>query len=170
MGTEVSVVLPAYNERANLAELVPETAKVLADAGLTYEVVVVDDGSTDGTAGLMADLRSPEVVYVRLRRNAGKSAALSAGLARARGETIVLMDADGQDDPREIPRLLAEFDGPDGVDLVTGRRAVRNDRFVKRQTSRIYNGVTSRVTGVPGRDFNSGLKAMRRELATGLER
>ncbi|HEY8527462.1 MAG TPA: glycosyltransferase family 2 protein [Acidimicrobiales bacterium] len=172
MGTEVSVILPAYNERANLAELVPETVGVLTDAGLTFEVVVVDDGSTDGTAGLMAELRSPEVVYVRLRRNTGKSAALSAGLARARGEKIVLMDADGQDDPREIPRLLAELDGTgdgDGFDLVTGRRAVRHDRFVKRTTSKIYNGVTSRVTGVPGRDFNSGLKAMRRELAVGLE-
>lgn len=169
MGTEVSVVLPAYNERANLAELVPETVGVLTDAGLTFEVVVVDDGSTDGTAGLMGEMRSPEVVYVRLRRNAGKSAALSAGLARARGETIVLMDADGQDDPKEIPRLLAKLGDPEGVDLVTGRRAVRNDRFIKRNTSKIYNGVTSRVTGVPGRDFNSGLKAMSRELATGLE-
>jgi glycosyltransferase involved in cell wall biosynthesis len=180
MGTEVSVILPAYNERANLAELVPETVAVLADTGLTFEVIVVDDGSTDGTAGLMAQHRVPEVVYIRLRRNAGKSAALSTGLARARGERIVLMDADGQDDPREIPRLLDRLDGlspggvdsvdgTDEVDLVTGRRAIRHDRFVKRQTSRIYNGVTSRVTGVAGRDFNSGLKAMRRDLATGLE-
>ena len=140
MGTEVSVVLPAYNERANLAELIPETVSVLADTGLTFEVIVVDDGSTDGTAGLMTRHRVPEVVYIRLRRNAGKSAALSG---------------DG--------------DGVDEVDLVTGRRAVRHDRFIKRHTSRLYNGVTSRVTGVPGRDFNSGLKAMRRELAVGLE-
>jgi glycosyltransferase involved in cell wall biosynthesis len=173
MGTEVSVVLPAYNERANLAELIPETVSVLTDTGLTFEVIVVDDGSTDGTAGLMAQHRVPEVAYVRLRRNAGKSAALSAGLARARGERIVLMDADGQDDPREIPRLLealsGDGDGVDEVDLVTGRRAIRHDRFIKRHTSRVYNGVTSRVTGVPGRDFNSGLKAMRRELAVGLE-
>jgi dolichol-phosphate mannosyltransferase len=168
MGTEVSVVLPAYNERENLAELIPETVSVLADTGITFEVIVVDDGSTDGTAGFMAEHRVPEVVYVRLRRNAGKSAALSAGLARARGERVVLMDADGQDDPREIPRLLTALDEQE-VDLVTGRRAVRHDRFVKRHTSRLYNGVTSRVTGVPGRDFNSGLKAMRRELATGLE-
>ncbi len=168
MGTEVSVILPAYNERANLAELVPETVAVLADTGLTFEVIVVDDGSTDGTAGLMAQHRVPEVVHIRLRRNAGKSAALSTGLARARGERIVLMDADGQDDPGEIPRLLAMLDQEE-VDLVTGRRAIRHDRFVKRQTSRIYNGVTSRVTGVPGRDFNSGLKAMRRDLAIGLE-
>lgn len=176
MGTQVSVVLPAYNERPNLAELVPETVNVLHEAGVTYEVVVVDDGSTDGTGELMQGLRGADVVYLRMRRNAGKSAALSAGLARAKGEYVVLMDADGQDDPREIPRLLAALEGKGGdgtpsepVDLVTGRRAVRNDRFVKRNTSKVYNRVTSMVTGVKGSDFNSGLKAMRRELATGLE-
>jgi dolichol-phosphate mannosyltransferase len=181
------VVLPAYNERPNLAELVPETANVLHEAGVTYEIVVVDDGSTDGTDQLMGGLRSDEVVYLRMRRNAGKSAALSAGLARVKGEYVVLMDADGQDDPREIPRLLAALEGKDvegndiesaddagagprtPVDLVTGRRAVRNDRFIKRNTSKIYNKVTSMVTGVKGSDFNSGLKVMRRELATGLE-
>jgi dolichol-phosphate mannosyltransferase len=170
------VILPAYNERPNLAELVPETVSVLHEAGMTYEVVVVDDGSTDGTHELMGGLKGPEVVYLRLRRNAGKSAALSAGLARAKGEYIVLMDADGQDDPREIPRLLAALEGKDAeegvkepVDLVTGRRAVRNDRFVKRTTSKLYNRTTSMVTGVKGSDFNSGLKVMRRELAMGLE-
>jgi glycosyltransferase involved in cell wall biosynthesis len=180
VGTEVSVILPAYNERPNLAELVPETANVLHEAGVTYEVIVVDDGSTDGTAELMRGLRGSDVVHLHLRRNAGKSAALSAGLSRARGEYIVLMDADGQDDPREIPRLLEALDGKgdgtdgDGassgqIDLVTGRRADRHDRFVKRTTSKVYNRATSMVTGVPGSDFNSGLKVMRRELATGLE-
>jgi glycosyltransferase involved in cell wall biosynthesis len=109
------------------------------------------------------------VISVRLRRNAGKSAALSAGLARAQGEYVVLMDADGQDDPSQIPRLLAALDADESVDLVTGRRAVRHDRFVKRTTSRLYNRATSMVTGVEGRDFNSGFKAMRRDLATGLE-
>ena len=183
---QVSVVLPAYNERPNLAELVPETVNVLHEAGLTYEVVVVDDGSTDGTHELMRGLRGNEVVYLRMRRNAGKSAALSAGLARVKGEYVVLMDADGQDDPHEIPGLLAALEGKstgdsdrgegdaggDGrtpVDLVTGRRAVRNDRFVKRTTSKLYNRATSMVTGVKGSDFNSGLKVMRRELAMGLE-
>lgn len=180
MGTQVSVLLPAYNERPNLAELVPETVNVLHEAGMTYEVVVVDDGSTDGTDELMRSFSDAEVVYLRLRRNGGKSAALSAGLAHVKGEYVVLMDADGQDDPREIPRLIqalegkrgadAEGDGPDTpVDLVTGRRAQRNDRFVKRNTSKVYNRVTSMVTGVKGSDFNSGLKVMRRELATGLE-
>jgi dolichol-phosphate mannosyltransferase len=117
----------------------------------------------------MAEHRSADVVYLRLRRNAGKSAALSAGLARAKGEYIVLMDADGQDDPRELPRLIKMLDGDSDIDLVTGRRAVRNDRFVKRTTSKLYNRATSMVTGVDGSDFNSGLKVMRRELAQGLE-
>jgi glycosyltransferase involved in cell wall biosynthesis len=169
VGTQVSVVLPAYNERDNLAELVPEARAALRGAGVTFEVVVVDDGSTDGTADLMRELAAPDVVSVRLRRNAGKSAALSAGLARAQGEYVVLMDADGQDDPSQIPRLLAALDADEGVDLVTGRRAVRHDRFVKRITSRLYNRATALVTGVEGRDFNSGFKAMRRDLATGLE-
>jgi glycosyltransferase involved in cell wall biosynthesis len=163
------VVLPAYNEADNLVELVPETVAAMRDAGVTFEVVVVDDGSTDGTTQVMRELRSPDVVCVRLRRNAGKSAALDAGLARVRGEYVVLMDADGQDDPHQIPRLLAALDGDDDLDLVTGRRAIRHDRFVKRTTSRLYNRTTSLVTGVAGRDFNSGFKAMRRELATSLE-
>jgi dolichol-phosphate mannosyltransferase len=152
-----------------LAELIPETVGVLHEAGVTFEIVVVDDGSTDGTHELMAEHRSADVVYLRLRRNAGKSAALSAGLARAKGEYIVLMDADGQDDPRELPRLIKMLDGDSDIDLVTGRRAVRNDRFVKRTTSKLYNRATSMVTGVDGSDFNSGLKVMRRELAQGLE-
>ena len=169
MGTQVSVVMPAYNEADNLAELVPETVAALRDAGVTFELVVVDDGSTDGTAELMRQLGGGPVTSVRLRRNLGKSAALSVGLSRASGEYVVLMDADGQDDPRQIPKLLAALEGDEDLDLVTGRRAVRHDRFVKRTTSRVYNRVTSMVTGVPGRDFNSGFKAMRRELATSLE-
>jgi len=168
LGTQVSVVLPAYNEAENLVELVPETMAVLRGAGLTFEVVVVNDGSSDGTADLMRQMSGPEVVGVTLRRNAGKSAALDAGLARVQGEYVVLMDADGQDDPRQIPRLLAALDADDGLDLVTGRRAVRHDRFVKRITSKLYNRTTALVTGVHGRDFNSGFKAMRRELATTL--
>lgn len=167
-GCEVSVVLPAYNEAENLGEVIPGIAAVLDEAVATWEIVVVDDGSTDGTRTVMSGLRDGRVRYVRLRRNAGKSAALSVGLAAARGERIVLMDADGQDDPRAVPAMLDLLDGG-GVDLVTGRRAVRNDRFVKRNTSKIYNGVTARVTGVPGKDFNSGLKAMTRELADSLE-
>jgi glycosyltransferase involved in cell wall biosynthesis len=160
----VSVILPAYNEASNLVEVVPRLLGVLEQSAPDHEVLVVDDGSDDGTTDVMDKLSvlQPEVRVVRLRRNFGKSTALQAGFDRARGRVIVLMDADGQDRPEEIPKLLAALDG--GLDLATGRRAERNDRFIKRNTSRIYNRVTASVTGVQGLDFNSGLKAMRREV------
>lgn len=167
MSVEVSVLLPAYNERDNLRELIPRIREVLTRIERTWEIVVVDDGSTDDTATAVADFDDPGIRAVRLRRNSGKSAALSAGFSRLDGDVVVLMDADGQDDPEEIPRLLDALDG--GLDLVTGRRAQRNDRFVKRNTSKVYNWATSKVSGVPGRDFNSGFKAMTRDVAVSLE-
>ena len=167
MGCDVSVLMPAYNEAENLTEVIPTTAAALEGLGVSWEIVIIDDGSTDGTRTVMSGLRSPNVRYIRLRRNAGKSAALSVGLDHVHGERVVLMDADGQDDPAELGKMLAALDN--GYDLATGRRAVRNDRFIKRNTSKIYNGVTSKVTGVEGKDFNSGFKAMSRELADSLE-
>jgi glycosyltransferase involved in cell wall biosynthesis len=162
--TAVTVIMPAYDEAQNLAVIVPRTLQVLAQIPGNHEVLVVDDGSSDGTADLIGELskREPTVHYLRLRRNYGKSTALQAGFERARGRLIVLMDADGQDQPESIPELLAALEG--GLDLATGRRVVRNDRFVKRHTSKLYNSVTAAVTGVEGEDFNSGLKAMRREV------
>lgn len=165
----LSVLMPAYNERENLEELIPETLAVLDSMPGESEIVVVDDGSTDGTAARLRAIDDPRVHLVRLRRNAGKSAALSAGLTRVHGDVVVLMDADGQDDPGEIPRLVALLDERE-LDLVTGSRAAdRHDRFVKRNTSKIYNRATAIVSGVNLRDFNSGLKVMRGELAASLE-
>jgi dolichol-phosphate mannosyltransferase len=168
-GHTVSVLLPAYNEAENLPAVVEELAGVLSGLGCGYDIVIVDDGSTDGTRGVLERLcaRSEHVRALRMRRNVGKSAALAAGLESITSDVVVLMDADGQDQPTEIPRMLAALDG--GLDLVTGRRAIRNDRFVKRTTSILYNGVTARVSGVPGRDFNSGFKAMTRSVASSLE-
>lgn len=169
MGIHISVIMPAYDEAPNLAEVVPRTVAVLEAMATTYEIVVVDDGSADATPEVMSELAEhhPGVRHLRLRRNCGKSAALQAGFERTEGEVVVLMDADGQDDPAEIPALVGTL-GP-GVDLVTGRRLVRNDRMVKRSTSKLYNRVTALVTGVAGRDFNSGLKAMTRRVADALE-
>jgi glycosyltransferase involved in cell wall biosynthesis len=163
------LVVPAFNEADNLAEVVPEALEALDAAGLDATVVVVDDGSTDATPQVIEKLcvSDPRIRGLRLRRNRGKSVALNAGLAHADGDVIVLMDADGQDDPAAIPALVEAL--RQGNDLVTGRRADRKDGLVKRRTSKLYNVVTSRVTGVPGRDFNSGLKAMRREVTVELD-
>ena len=168
MGCDVSVLMPAYNEAENLVEVVPAIAAALEALGVTWEIVVVDDGSTDGTRTVMAGLRNANVRYIRMRRNAGKSAALSVGLDHVEGERVVLMDADGQDDPAELPKMIAKLE--EGYDLVTGSRALgRHDRFIKRNTSKIYNGATAKVTGVKLKDFNSGYKLMTRELADSLE-
>jgi glycosyltransferase involved in cell wall biosynthesis len=160
----LSVIMPAFNEAPNLAEVVPRTAAVLAQIPEGFEILVVDDGSTDGTAEVMTELgkHHPELRLLRLRRNYGKSTALQAGFDRARGEIVVLMDADGQDRPEEILKLLKGLE--DGLELATGRRVRRNDRVIKRHTSRVYNRVTAAVTGIEGEDFNSGLKAMKREV------
>ena len=167
--TDVSVILPSYNEAENLPAVVGEILEQLGPTISKFEILIVDDGSKDETRQVASDLAHahPEVRAVRLRRNLGKSAALQIGFREATGDRIVLMDADGQDDPSAIPALLAALDG--GLDLVTGRRADRHDRFVKRSTSKLYNSMTARVTGVEGRDFNSGLKAMTHDVVESLE-
>jgi dolichol-phosphate mannosyltransferase len=169
MPVDLTILIPAYNEADNLRVVVPDIAEVIRGTGSSFELLVVDDGSNDATREVLEKLAAevPELVAAHLRRNSGKSLALQHGFERATGEIVVLMDADGQDDPREIPRLLDALEA--GLDQVTGRRALRNDRFIKRTTSRLYNWTTAKVTGVPGRDFNSGLKAMRREVVGSLE-
>ena len=162
---DVSVLLPAYNEAPNLPEVLEELVESLDASGLSYEIFVVDDGSTDDSVEVLDKYgqRFSQLRWIHFRRNAGKSEALQAGFDLVRGRNIVLMDADGQDDPAAVPVLLDALDG--GLDLVTGRRAIRNDRFIKRSTSKFYNWMTAKISGVPGKDFNSGLKAMRREVA-----
>jgi glycosyltransferase involved in cell wall biosynthesis len=162
------VVVPAYNEAENLAELVPTIHRHVLELDAGGKVLVVDDGSADTTRTVMADLaaRYHGVSVLSSRRNRGKAAALKAGfgIALDDGATeIVMMDADGQDDPAELGRLLGELQA--GSDLVTGARLERHDRFVKRHTSRLYNRVTGWLSRAPGRDFNSGFKAMRADVA-----
>lgn len=153
----VSVIVPVFNEEENVPNLQLELAAALS--GLDYEVIFVDDGSTDATAArVTADAR---VRLVRFEKNAGQSAAMFAGLHAARGAIAVLIDGDLQNDPADIPRLLAEIER--GADLVCGYRAQRKDTRVKRLTSRIANFVRSRFTKDGVRDTGCTLKAMRRE-------
>lgn len=161
------VVVPALDEAENLEVLIPRIVTEVVALEPLGRVLVVDDGSTDGTdkvmARLMADL--PQVELESLRHNLGKAAALKRGFRRALdggAGAVVMMDADGQDDPTELGRLLERLGR--GADLVTGARLERNDRFVKRNTSKVYNAVTAALSGAPGKDFNSGFKAMRAEV------
>jgi glycosyltransferase involved in cell wall biosynthesis len=166
--TEMSFVIPAYNEEECIGAVLEELVQVIDRNRYEAEVIVVDDGSTDHTAAVVESVadRDGRVRLIGSRRNQGKSHAVQAGLDVVAGNIVFLMDADGQDDPSEIPAMLDAVDG--GLDLVTGRRAVRRDRLVKRATSRFYNWTTRRLTGVDGRDFNSGFKAMRAEVAASL--
>jgi glycosyltransferase involved in cell wall biosynthesis len=160
----LSVVVPLLNEEATLERLYGELETSLAAAGLDWEVVFVDDGSTDGSYRELVRLHAAHlnVRVVRLRRNFGKAAALAAGIEVAAGEVIVTMDADLQDDPSEIPNLLAKLD--DGFDVVSGWKCDRHDPFVRRFVSRIYNTATRLATGVKLHDMNCGLKAYRAEV------
>jgi len=158
----VSVVVPLFNEEENVPILQGELTSALS--GLDYEIIFVDDGSTDGTVRRIAP--DPRVRLVQFERNAGQSAAMYAGLNSARGNVAVLIDGDLQNDPADIPRLLAEVER--GADLVCGYRAQRKDTVVKRITSRVANFVRSRFTKDGVRDTGCTLKAMKRECVTAL--
>jgi len=161
---DLSVLIPLYNERDNLRPLFQKITEVLDGNGLEWEVIFVDDGSDDGSAEIISDLEASfsRVKVVSLRRNFGKSAALDTGFQEAKGKWVVIMDADLQDDPEEIPGLIEMLS--DGYDLVSGWRFERQDRFIKKYTSRIYNWVTSGMSGIKLHDFNCGLKAMVKEV------
>lgn len=153
----VSVVVPLYNEEENVPILQAELTAGLA--GLDYEIVFVDDGSNDQTVERIAS--DARIRVLRFEKNAGQSAAMYAGLHFARGATVVLIDGDLQNDPADIPKLLAEIKS--GADLVCGYRLQRKDTFVKRATSRVANFVRSRFAKDGVRDTGCTLKAMRRE-------
>lgn len=161
----ISVLVPVLNERDTVEELARRVAAVLDAAGRSFEIVFVDDGSTDGTpervrAAHEADRR---VKLVRLRRNFGKAAALCAGVDASRGEIVFTMDGDLQDDPEEIPRFLERLE-QQGLDLVSGWKRRRRDPISKRWPSKLFNWATRRLAQVDLHDFNCGFKVYRREV------
>lgn len=165
----ISVVVPVRDEEHTVDALHEQLAEVLEAGAEPWEVVFVDDGSRDGTHTALVRLhdRTDNVRVVRLRRNAGKAAALDAGFREAEGEIVVTIDGDLQDDPGEIPRLLAKLD--EGFDLVTGWKTLRNDPPARRVLSRVFNTVTGWVSGLRLHDMNCGLKAFRAEVARELD-
>jgi glycosyltransferase involved in cell wall biosynthesis len=164
----ISVIVPLLNEEHSLETLYDEIARALESDGHEFEVVFVDDGSTDGSLSVLEHLHQEHanVVVVHLRRNFGKAAALQAGFLEARGDLVVTIDADLQDDPAEIPKLLAKLD--EGFDLVSGWKTRRNDPFARRLFSRIFNWMTGVISGVRLHDVNCGLKAYRVEVLQGM--
>jgi glycosyltransferase involved in cell wall biosynthesis len=160
----ISVVVPVYNERSTLEELASRVSRVLIEMGATGEVVFVDDGSNDGSIAVIRrlSLESPNIRFIRFRRNFGKSAALAAGFRAAQYPVVVTMDADLQDLPEALPLLVAKLE--DGYDLVSGWRYQRRDSLNRRLGSRLYNFVTAVLTGVQIHDINCGFKCYRREV------
>jgi len=164
----LSVVVPVRNEERSVAFLYDELVAALEPLGIPWEAVFVDDGSTDGSFAALTRLHAgaENVRVVRLRRNFGKAAALMAGFDQSQGDMIVTIDGDLQDDPAEIPRLLAKLD--EGFDLVSGWKRERRDPLSRRLLSRLFNAVTSRLSGLRLHDMNCGLKAYRAEVVRGL--
>ncbi|HTQ80175.1 MAG TPA: glycosyltransferase family 2 protein [Thermoanaerobaculia bacterium] len=162
---EVSVLVPVLDEAETVEVLATEVAAVLDRLGRTFEIIFIDDGSGDGTPDRVraAHARDPRVKLVRLRRNFGKAAALSAGFDQSRGRILLTMDGDLQDDPGEIPRFLDTLE-QQNLDLVSGWKRQRRDPAGKRLPSRLFNWVTRRLAQVDLHDFNCGFKAYRREV------
>lgn len=162
---EVTVLVPVLDEAATVGELARQVAAVLERLGHSFEILFIDDGSRDGTVERVREAHAadPRVKLLRLRRNFGKAAALSAGVDHSHGALVITMDGDLQDDPEEIPRLLAALAERD-LDLVSGWKRRRQDPAGKRLPSRLFNWVTRQLAQVPLHDFNSGFKVYRREV------
>jgi glycosyltransferase involved in cell wall biosynthesis len=165
----ISVVIPLLNEEESLQELSSRLEAVLSSiAPNAYEVLFIDDGSTDNSFRILTDIheRNPHFKALRFRRNYGKSAALAVGFARAKGEVVITMDADLQDDPSELPALVEKLH--EGYDLVSGWKKKRYDPWHKTMPSKLFNAVVSRTSGITLHDFNCGLKAYRSEVVKAL--
>ncbi len=167
----LSIVVPIYNEEENIPLLHQAITSAVAPLGLSWEAILVDDGSKDGSVAALETLAQADPEHVRvlvLRRNFGQTAAIAAGIDHAVGEVVVLMDADLQNDPEDIPRMLEKIN--EGYDVVSGWRKDRKDAFATRTLpSRLANGLISSVTGVHLHDYGCTLKAYRREVITGFK-
>jgi undecaprenyl-phosphate 4-deoxy-4-formamido-L-arabinose transferase len=159
---DVSIVIPIFNEAASLEELYRRITSALATGERTYELIFVDDGSTDGTFAAIERVREGDdrVRAVRFKRNFGQHPAMHAGLARARGDIVVTMDGDLQNAPEDIPRLVEAVEA--GYDVASGRREARHDSWGRTLPSRLINGMLRRFTGVPISDFGCAFNAYRR--------
>jgi len=169
--TDISVVVPLYNEAESLPELTEWIRKVMRENGFSYEIILVDDGSVDGSWQVIQDLKKGhgEIHGIRFRRNYGKSAALNVGFAAAGGEVVVTMDADLQDSPDEIPKLYDTVKNR-GADIVSGWKKKRYDPPAKTIPTKLFNAVTRRVSGIRNlHDFNCGLKAYKKDVVKSIE-
>ncbi len=165
----VSVVVPVYNEEENVSELVERIHKSLSAAGFSFEIIVVDDGSTDRTADVLKAIKEkyPELKIVIFRRNFGQSAAMTAGFDIAKGDVVVTMDGDLQNDPSDIPGMVRKLE--EGFDVVAGWRKDRKDAFISRLLpSKIANWLIGKTTGVRLHDYGCSLKAYRKEISKNL--
>ena len=164
MQPHLSIIIPVLDEEESLPELTDLIRTVCDEAGYSFEVWFIDDGSTDGSWKVIRDIHQTDARFagIRFRKNNGKSAALAVGFQKARGRYVITMDADLQDDPREIPSLVNMLE--EGFDLVSGWKQKRHDPLSKTIPSRFYNFVTRRLSGLPLHDFNCGLKAYRQEV------
>ncbi|MHB8056732.1 MAG: glycosyltransferase family 2 protein [Desulfuromonadaceae bacterium] len=166
---DISIVVPVYNEQENVESVYAAIRSALQDAGFSYEIIMVDDGSSDGSYSELTRLASqdPILKVIRFRRNFGQTAAMSAGFDCARGDIIIPMDGDLQNDPADIPRLVAKIH--EGYDVVSGWRRDRKDTFISRKIpSLLANALISRQTGVHLHDYGCTLKAYRREVLDGI--
>lgn len=167
---DVSVIIPLYNEEESLGELVDWIRKVGGENKLSYEIIMIDDGSTDRSWEIVSGLseKFPELKAIKFRRNYGKSAALHVGFQAASGDVVITMDADLQDSPEEIPGLYKMIK-EEGFDLVSGWKKKRHDPISKTLPSKFYNLTARMVTGIKLHDFNCGLKAYKKSVIKAIE-
>jgi dolichol-phosphate mannosyltransferase len=165
---DISVVIPVYNEEENLPSLISELTEVLGGLGKSYEMVFVDDGSTDQSRKILRERASqnPQIRMLGFKKNCGETAAGAAGLKEAMGKVVITIDADLQNDPKDIPRMLEYLKD---YDMVTGWRQEREDSWVKRVTSRIANGIRNWLSGEAIRDSGCTFRAYRRECLQDLK-